>query len=541
MKKNFCLIALLLFLSAGFSQSPVWERTYRSGTIDSSGYFMGGNQINQIIAHKGKLYAGNSDWCESDTINNPPACEIVRLDAPAAQWQVDTTFTFPCYSGLPDSGFDMNINAMKSFIFTTDLTGSPISPDTLLIAAPGNFIHKSIVYIRDDVTNTWTSSIVSGALSTPFSCRSLGFHKDTISGVCCVFAGIENYGIVKGAYNTLSSGKIQWDSVPEVIPPINERIMGFTVCNNILYAASSHVAGGTAHIYERTDGAGSWTLIDSLTNGTGEDIRGLSAIPNPLGPGQVLWYCWNSKSHRLDPFNAFADTIEYSFPDSLIRHYLGITVRGVLAAYNSNIIQFNIQRDSEDIRVFGIELRYDSAALINSPRPNYHEFATDGRYFVRHQSGPAITYQLEYIVNNSPVIKDTLLSVRTLCVSPFAGDSGEVLYAGGYDCDHIPADRKAWIYRGDFRASTSNGSEQIRTQSEIKVYPNPASYDKGFFVNTSENGDITFYNVLGQILDERKLISGSNQIKLDFADEIVFYKATLQDGTTGNGKLVFLR
>ena len=362
-----------------------------------------------------------------------------------------------------------------------------------------------------------------------------------MSGTSCVFAGIENFGIVKGVYNTSFPGKIQWDSIPEVIPPIGERVMGFTVCNNILYAASSHQQGGSAHIYERTDGVGSWALIDSLTDGTGEDIRGLSAIPNPAGTGQVLWYCWNSKSHRLDPFNAYADTIEYAFPDSLIRYYLGIQVQSVLAAYNANIIPFNIQNDSADVRVFGFELRYDSAALVSSPRPNYYGFATDGRYWVRSQSGPSITYQMEYIVNNSPVIKDTLLSVRTLCVSPFASDSGEVLYGGGYDCDHILADRKAWIYRGDFRASASNGVEEIKSTVLFSVYPNPVSYGNSFSISTSESGDILFYNALGQTIDERKLVQDLNKINFSSDNEVVFYKARLQDGTTENGKLVFIR
>ena len=141
MKKKL-LFFLLLSLHISFysfhcfSQSPVWIRTYRSGALDSSGHFMGGNEITQIVAHKGKLFAGNSDWEESDTANNPPECEIVRLDNSADKWQVDTTFKFHSYHASADSGFDMNVNAMKSFVFTSDYAGNTIQPDTLLIAAP---------------------------------------------------------------------------------------------------------------------------------------------------------------------------------------------------------------------------------------------------------------------------------------------------------------------------------------------------------------------------------------------------------------------
>jgi len=457
---------------------------------------MGGNEITQIVVHKGKLYAGNSDWAESDTANNPPECEIVRLDNSTAQWQVDTTFHYLSYHVAADSGFDMNVNAMKSFVFTSNYAGNAIQPDTLLIAAPGNYVRKNIVYIRNDATNSWTKSLIGGALTKSFSCRSLGFHKDTINGVCCVFAGIEDYGVVKGVYNTAFPGKIQWDSIPEVVPPSGERVMGFTVCNNILYAASSSGAG-QGHIYERTDGTGAWALIDSLANGNGQDVRGLTAVPNPAGTGEVLWYCWNSKAHRLDPFNAYADTVEYAFTDSLSIQ-LGIGIRSVLAAYNDNIPVFNIQNVSGDVRVIGFEMHYDSAALAHSPRPNFHRYATDGRYFVRTQSGSAITYQLEYIVNNTPVIKDTLLSVRSLCVSPFAGDSGKVLFGGGYDCDSITVNRKAWIYRGDFRTIIT-GLKKIGSPSGIRVYPNPATGNLTIDLSQEEAGSGSMQPAAGNI------------------------------------------
>ena len=322
--------------------------------------------------------------------------------------------------------------------------------------------------------------------------------------------------LLKAFITHRSPGKYIGDSIPEIVTPSDERVMGFTVCNNTLYAASSQ-SKGTGHIYERTDGTGKWALINSMANGDGQDVRGLTAVPNPAGTGEVLWYCWDSKAHRLDPFNAYADTIEYSFPDSLTKQ-LGIRVRSVLAAYNDNIPVFNIQNDSGDIRLIGFEMHYDSAALVHSPRPNFHGYATDGRYFVRTQSGPDITYQLEYIVNNIPVIKDTLLSVRTLCISPFAGDSGKVLYGGGYDCDVILTNRKAWIYRGDFRTSITTGLEETRISSGFRVYPNPATNTITIDISKAAVSNIEIYDLLGEKVYSSPITNYRLPITINVAD-----------------------
>jgi hypothetical protein len=40
-----------------------------------------------------------------------------------------------------------------------------------------------------------------------------------------------------------------------------------------------------------------------------------------------------------------------------------------------------------------------------------------------------------------------LWAIRTLIVSPFPDDKGEVLYLGGYDAGFEPAHNTAWLYR----------------------------------------------------------------------------------------------
>jgi poly(A) polymerase len=413
-----------------------WINTFSSGTRDNAGVYRGGNEIMQIVAHKGRLYAGNSYWMEPDAAIR--SAEILRLDTPDGQWQVDKEFT----------NENLRVGAMKSFVFTTNGTGAAIKPDTLLLTIPNNNAGNVVFYVRNDATNTWISTTIA-TLPTDINCRALGLHKDAVNGKTFIFAGLIDYGIFSGTYSSTLAGKIQWATKPEFVAPPNERVMGFTVCNNAMYCATSD--GGIGHIYKRTDGTGAWTLVKTLTGGgESEDVRGLSAIPNPGGSGEVLWLCWNNEALRIDPASNFATTVEYDFTGSLTT-LLGVPIKYVLAAYNDNIPVFNPASATDDIRLIGFEMRYDPSALTGSnPPSNLNRWSTNGMYFDRRQSGRNVDYTLKYIVNNAPTVRDTLVATRSMCVSPFASDNRNVIYAGGFDCNSIPITKAAWIYRGTF-------------------------------------------------------------------------------------------
>jgi N-acetylneuraminic acid mutarotase len=92
-----------------------------------------------------------------------------------------------------------------------------------------------------------------------------------------------------------------------------------------------------------------------------------------------------------------------------------------------------------------------------------------------------------------------------------------------------------------FFPDTTTGIGDIKKDASFILYPNPVNRDRGFSISTSESGEIFFYDELGQTLDERKLIRGITSIKLTTDDEVVFYRASLQDGTTQNGKVVLMR
>jgi poly(A) polymerase len=491
MKKSI-ISCLCFFASLSLTaQTQSWTSVYTPGALDANGKFAGGNELMQIVSHKGRLFAGNSYWQEFDTVNNPRSAEVLRLDGPSAKWLVDREF----------STANLRIGAMKSFIFSSNFQGQNITPDTLLITVPNDNTGKLSCFVRNDATGEWTVTTLA-SFPKDVNCRAIGLHKDQITNVTTIFAGLQDYGIFSGSYNPAVPGKIQWNNTrAEFVTPTNERVMGFTVCNNVVYVATSD--GGIGHIYRRTDGrTPMWSLVKTTSGGpNGEDLRGLTAVPNPNGTGEVLWYSWNKLASRIDPNNSFAETVEYRYTDSLTKQ-LGVEVQYILAAYNDNIPMFNPTNSTEDVRLIGFEMKYSVAGLRSSPRPNWEGWATDGQYYERRQSGRNITYVRKYIVNNSPIIRDSLVATRTMCVSPFPSDSGKVVYAGGMDCNSIPMSRTAWIYRGNFRTTmTSVSNNAFETISPIlRIYPNPAS--NLVFVQGVQGVQgvslLTLTNVLGQ-------------------------------------------
>lgn len=57
-----------------------FRKSWLAGEYDRNGNFMAGTEIMFLVPHKGKLYAGNSLWMESDR-NIPKACQIFVLNS----------------------------------------------------------------------------------------------------------------------------------------------------------------------------------------------------------------------------------------------------------------------------------------------------------------------------------------------------------------------------------------------------------------------------------------------------------------------------
>ena len=116
----------------------------------------------------------------------------------------------------------------------------------------------------------------------------------------------------------------------------------------------------------------------------------------------------------------------------------------------------------------------------------------------------------------------------------YFGGPTDLLYAS-YNMGMWSFDASKYIH------DTTTGINEVKNDVEFSVYPNPTNRDKDFSISTSESGGILFYDALGRVLDERKLTRGINQIKLTTDNEVIFYRATLQYGTTENGKVVFIK
>ncbi|MBC8082844.1 MAG: T9SS type A sorting domain-containing protein [Hymenobacter sp.] len=457
--KNFTLI--VLFFVALSASGQRWQPSFSAGQV-AAGQYLGGTEIMHLMPHKGRLYAGNSYWLETRRTLPVSGCQILSKASPTAPWQEEIEFVG-----------SLRLNSLKQLIFTRDHTGNALPrPDTVLLANPGNEDGRLIVYVRNDTTNTWLKDSITTFTypGADVSVRAAGLHYDAQANRQYVFIGMKTTGIMRGVYRPGLATKIEWTKVPEFAVGQDFRVMGFTELNGVLYCGTSE--NGVARIYRRNDSATTptWTMIWTDNQGsTNADIRGLSTVKNPNGPGRVLWFSWRGAARTLQPGSP-VEQVEFAYGPDLSQR-LGTPINGVLAAYNDNILHWYdpILRDS--VHLIGFEARYATPG----PRPNVDRWSIDGMYYVRKSTGGPVSYDLKYILQNGAVPTDTLLAVRTICVSPFPADAGRVLYAGGYDSNGVPASQTAWVYRGDFRQTPAATQGGLADEAGVSIYPNPAS------------------------------------------------------------------
>jgi hypothetical protein len=343
---------------------------------------------------------------------------------------------------------------LKEITFATDGRGQAIAPVTLLLTAPDVRSGPVEVYCRDDATGEWSASVL-GTASRATNTRSLGLHRDKVTGIDRIFAGNRPLGVVSGVYDPAAPGRIRWDKSAEVEAPAGERVMGFCNCNGVFYCATSR------HIYRRTDGvAPAWKDVYFCEKEIPPvGIRGLTAVPTPGGKGEVLWFVALGKVRRLDPAVGFKETIELDLPGFLTEK-LGVKVRFVLAAYN-DLMPYSVPGSGEKFWIFGFECTHPEAVVNSHPdlkaRAQINEkshgcFAGNARYCIRHAKRADVTYEVAEITDPR---EPQLVATRTIAVSPFPEDRGRVLYFAGYDCNSVPSHNTAWIYKGTLPAAAA--------------------------------------------------------------------------------------
>ncbi len=210
------------------------------------------------------------------------------------------------------------MGALGTITLTTDEKGAALpSSVTLLAAGPWSRTPGIDVFVRG--SGAWTKTTLGDAQG---NVRSFTQHVDSVTGVSLAFAGSDPQGIFSGTFD-VARGTIAWSGAAEAFAhavghddtPLDDwRVMAFAEANGHLFATL-----GPA-IYERKDGrAPSWKKVyvadfpanvDIKANG---GLRGMAAIPNPHGTGEVLLVAAGGPTARvlgIDPSAGFSETVD---------------------------------------------------------------------------------------------------------------------------------------------------------------------------------------------------------------------------------------
>lgn len=431
-------------ISGGFDIS------FSAGAADASGQRMGGTEIRNLVAHKGKLFAANGYWMETSGLS--PGPQILILDGPGKPWRVDHTFDERVWNGRRRH---IAVSTLSEVTFRTDQHGAVLAtPVSRLLASTWDVTGRRMVFSRDDGIGEWSGTfIVQSAPAPRFlpQIRSFGFHRDRTTGADTVFAG-DTAGIFAGVFDPSLPGQIRWSTAPELAtqgfkadqyPGLSRglRISSFAEAQGRLFAAIGQ------QVWVREDGATpTWrhlyTNPSPRFSETG--LRGLTAVSEAGGGTFLLAAIEGMKSRivRIDPETG-AETTDLDL-DQLLDTSWGTRVTYVIAAYND--MARGAHSATGDDLLIGIEAYIPAA----SPRPPGHTVLDlnhgvegGGWFLIRHPGG---RYELRQITARFPMLGENLVSVRTFAASPFPQEKG-AWYVGGYDCNEVPAHDTAWIAR----------------------------------------------------------------------------------------------
>ena len=464
-----------------------WDQSFKAGATDQNGHYMGGAQIIHMAGHEGRLFAGNSYWCDSRNIyqggrdRQTGWAQVLRLDRPGGPWTVDLELG-PQY---------LRVEVLKSVTFRTDGAGKPLpKPAPLLLAgtfSPSAGRVEVSLFARNDATGKWTKGTVySGprqrGAEENFSVRAMCLHRDKVTGADRLFVTIGSLGIFSGVYDETAPGKIKWTSQSES-GPVETRPLAIIEADGDLFFSAGR------KIYRRVDGVHpTYKIVADMSdlyptvplNATG-GIRGLTAIPNPNdkgngkengkekgkendkengrengkgkekgGKGQSLIFAmWAGKPcrgdiYRLDPSadGGFTRVREACLGDLMSRYLSGNPVNMVGAAY-SDFHPVTDPVTGETVHLIGFE------SWITGKRfPTWGGVGKGGFYAgamvaIRDAKG---RYRLREINGRSAPGKPVLVAPYCFMLSPFAADGGRVIYFGGMDANKKPATNMAWIF-----------------------------------------------------------------------------------------------
>jgi hypothetical protein len=420
----------------------IFTRDGQPGAKDDRGQWVEGTETMRLLQHQGKLFASTGVWMDTpyfqDKGEQPwTGPQILVKEFAQAPWRVDMSFPLA-----------IRVDAMISATFNTDGSGRKLGPPvTMLIASPSS--EKTATWTRDDATGKWTESLAQGGLRGGL--RSFCTHVDAVTKVQYLFGGSTKSGcIFRAVYDAAAPGRLRWHEEPELSG--TGRAMCMTEANGVLYAAcgiesEEPLSGG---LFRRVDGdKPRWELVwrwPHLIRERGDEteiLRGLTAIPDPKdGTRQVLLGTCNYPGvvYRIDPNQNYAVTTELDIRAYFAKAFDVSTMRGpCLSAYN-NFLPVTDPDTGEKIHLLGL--------WINHPASRATDQGASAWYLVRHADGTyghGRVFDPGHARPNSP---RGLLATRTIEVSPFPEDKGQVLYLGGFDCANFESHNTAWIYKG---------------------------------------------------------------------------------------------
>ena len=510
------LLFLLVFISPViYAQN--WTSAFFPGQYDVNGKYIGGTEVMALIPHKGKIYAATSYVCDlnNTTYDLAGGTPILVLDSAGAQWKEEVLFTNT-----------LLIPSLDQIVFTKDYLGNSIQPDTLLLTGPNNKYDQVCIYTRNDATGQWSGDTIT-TVSDNVEIRSIGTHYDQVTGHQYVFIGVSDFGIWKGQYNASLPSKIQWDPNPELILPPDTRVPSIDDVNGEMYVGTTDQNSWVSKILRRVDGpVPTYETVFADSSAEGLDIRGFTEVKNPTGPGNHLWFYCNDYYRRLMPESNDSIINELQVSSDLSQQTGRVFSGIIIAGYNDRQLFWKEPGTNDTVMIFGMQAMYDSAWLAMNPHPNINGRTIDGMYYTRKQSGTDISYELHFIVNNTPVVIDTLLAVRTFCISPFAEDSGRVLYSGGYHTNLVWLNNTAWVYRADFN-DIATSMDDPGINNSASVFPNPAHHS--FTINVpGENFDVTICDAPGNIVYEGKTFYGTAKINCDHLPSGIYFLQIMQ-------------
>jgi hypothetical protein len=435
-----------------------WKRSLEIGSVDCAGKRIGGTEIRSLVEFDNKVFAGNGIWMDTESSEpGQPGPQVFVLSMPESEggaWKVDFELT-ERVDQLNGYHRYITISSMQSFTFEKNAQGRDLRrPISLLVASVWDLYDATEVFTRD-VYGEWNKTTViqhsdPPVLHGPDTChrhiRSFELHRDCVTNVDMIFAGTNSRvdcptRIYSGVYDPYLPGSISWRREPEPWeeePGSDNRVLSLEVANGKIYAT---VCG---KLYERQDGPDpSWKLVfthpdNDCPAGPGENgFRGATAIPGEQGHSlMVAMEGWQSHIGRIDLLPEIVHHQELDTAAYLHQQW-GFAANYVIVAYN-HMTPFEMP-SGETVLLMGLE------AITPDDPDAWNGWVPDAWYFIRY---PDAGYELREIVDESIQPKPKLVSTRTFLPSPFAGEKGKVIYAGGFDANHQDCHDTAWLYRG---------------------------------------------------------------------------------------------